>query len=51
MAQAHKFYLRVTAGSAYDSHEEVHVNSFKPTKISTKDANVEILVQVKDFHG
>jgi len=51
MAQAHKFYLRVTAGSAYNSHEEVHVNSFKPTTISTKDADAEILVQVKDFHA
>jgi hypothetical protein len=51
MSSPDKYYLEVTAGSAYDSHTPVHVNSNKPLRIDTPAATVELLVNIQDFRG
>jgi hypothetical protein len=45
------FVLHVTAGSKYDEHKDVPVNTDKTIKISTDEADVEIVVRIKGYRG
>jgi hypothetical protein len=51
MVSQDDFVLHVTAGSKYDEHKNVLVNTDKPIKISTVEADVEIIVRIKNFRG
>lgn len=45
------FVLKVTAGSKYGEHNPVEVNKDKPMKISTADADVAIVVRIKNYRS
>jgi hypothetical protein len=51
MSKAENFHLRVTCGTAYDSHDSVLVNTSTPTRVSSSEADVDLWVHVKNFRG
>lgn len=53
MAHHSKYILKVTAGPAYDlsTHQDVHVNTSKPARISTEHLDAEIHVRIKNYRG
>lgn len=51
MSSAHQYTLRVTAGSEYDAHEDVLVNTSEPIHISTAQIDLYLFVRVQNFRA